>query len=92
MYRPQITNINTALTIFYKYAEIGNKEMNDLFGSRSSATISRLKKSVRAEMFKRNMPIYTANKINTKIAFSVWGIDVLDLEERQRKIIELSLN
>ena len=91
MNRPQITNINTALTIFYNYPEIGNKEINSLFGARSSTTISRLKKSVKAEMVKNDVPVYCANKVNTKIAFSVWGIDIQDLEERRKKISELSL-
>ena len=91
MNRPRIININIALSIYYNYSEIGNKEINILFGTRSSATISRLKRTVKAEMLKNNMPTFCANKINTKIAFEVWGIDIIDLEERQRKIKELSL-
>jgi len=89
--RPQITNINTALAIFYNYSEIGNKEINRLFGARSSATISRLKKAVKAEMVKNDMPSFCTYKVNTAIAFQVWGIDIADLEERRKKIKELSL-
>jgi hypothetical protein len=42
---PTITSIDNALKIYYNNAEIGNKEIIELFGRRSSATIARLKKS-----------------------------------------------
>jgi len=44
MYIPSITSIENALKIYYENAEIGNKEIKELFGVRSSTTISRLKK------------------------------------------------
>jgi len=34
---------------------------------------------------------YGANKVNTVIAFKVWGIDVNDLEKRIKKMKELNL-
>lgn len=91
MYIPSITSIETALKVFYENAEIGNKEIKDLFGNRSSATISRLKKLVKVEMIKRDMPTFNAYKINTVIAYDVWGIDINDLEKCMKKIKELSL-
>ena len=91
MYIPSITNIETALKVFYENAEIGNKEIKHLFGNRSSATIIRLKKIVKIEMIKREIPTFNANKINTAVAYDVWGIDVTDLENRMKKIKELSL-
>ena len=91
MYIPSITSIENALKVYYENAEIGNKEIEVLFGSRSSATISRLKKCVKAEMIKRDMPTFNTYKINTTIAYDVWGIDIHDLENRMKKIKELSL-
>ena len=91
MYIPSITNIENALKVFYEHGEIGNKEIECLFGNRSSTTISRLKRLVRAEMVKRGVPTFNANKVNTVIAYDVWGIDVLDLENRMKKIKELAL-
>jgi len=91
IYIPSIKNIETALKVYYENAEIGNKEINCLFGNRSSATISKLKKIVKAEMIKRNMPTFNAYKINTAIAYDVWGIDINDLEKRMKKIKELSI-
>jgi len=91
MYIPTITSIENALKIYYENAEIGNKEIKYLFGVCSSATISKLKKSVKAEMIKRDVPTFNPYKINTVIAFGMWGIDIDDLEKRRIKIKELSL-
>jgi hypothetical protein len=88
---PKITSINTALRIYYNHPEIGNKEITALFGRRSSATIVRLKKIVKAQMDALGMPSYGANKVNTVIAFQVWGLDVADLERRKKKLKDLDL-
>ena len=91
MYIPTITNIETALKVFYENAEIGNKEIKDLFGNRSTATILRLKNLVKIEMIKRRTPSFNGLKVNTVVAYDVWGIDICDLEIRMKKIQELSL-
>jgi hypothetical protein len=88
---PTITSIETALLIYYKHSEIGNKEITVLFGRRSSATISKLKRIVKDEMNKKGVPSYGANKVNTITAFSVWGLDVSDMEKRSKKLKELNL-
>ena len=43
-------------------------------------------------MIKRNIPTFSAFKINTVVAFDVWAVDVDDLEQRRKKIKDLSLN
>jgi len=91
MYIPPITSIDNALKIYYANAEIGNKEIRYLFGNRSSGTISRLKKIAKDEMNKRDIFSYGSNKVNTVVAFDIWGIDVKDLEKRMKKIKELNL-
>jgi hypothetical protein len=88
---PQITDINTALKIYYTHSELGNKEITALFGRRSSATVSRLKRIAKDEMNKKDVLSYGANKVNTSVAFEVWGIDISDLEKRMKKIKELAL-
>ena len=88
---PPITNIDNALKIYYMFSELGNKEIIALFGRRSSATVSRLKRIVKDEMNNRNILTYGANKVNTSVAFDVWGLDVKDLENRMKKIKELNL-
>lgn len=91
MNTPQITNIDTALAIYYKYPEICNKHISALLGNHSSATINRLKQLVKAEMIARGVHSYNAYSVNTKIAFEVWGIDVDDLEKRRAKLNKLGL-
>ena len=88
---PQITSIDNALRIYYSHPEIGNKEIVSLFGRLSSATTSKLKKLVKDEMINRSTLSYNMYKINTGIAFDVWGIDVADLEKRRRKLKALEL-
>ena len=88
---PQIANIETALEIYYKKSEIGNREISILFGRLSSATICRLKKAVKAEMLKRNICSYSAYKVSTVVAFEVFHINVTDLEKRRDKLKELNL-
>ena len=88
---PSITSIENALKVYYNNSELGNKEVTALFGRRSTATVSRLKKIVKDEMAKKSILSYGANKVNTDIAFITWGIDVKDLEKRMKKIKELNL-
>lgn len=88
---PQITGIDEALRIFYTHSEIGNKEISLLFGKLSSATLARLKKAVKAEMASRDKFSYGMYKINTSVAYDVWGIDVSDLEKRRKKLKDLNL-
>ena len=88
---PKITSIENALKIYYNHSELGNKEIVELFGNRSTATIAKLKNAVKSEMLRKNICSYGMYKINTKIAFSVWGIDVNDLEKRLKKIKDLAL-
>jgi len=89
---PPITSIDTALRIYYAHSEIGNKEIAALFGKRSPTTICRLKHIVKDEMSSRNILSYGTNKVNTAVAFDVWGIDVKDLEKRMKKMQELGLS
>ena len=88
---PSITSIDDALRIYYTHSELGNKEIASLFGRRSSATVARLKRIAKDEMCRREIPSYGANRVNTKIAFEVWGIEVGDLEKRMKKMKELNL-
>jgi hypothetical protein len=88
---PPITSIDAALMIYYTHSEIGNKEITALLGRLSSATVARLKTAVKVEMDKKNILTYGLYKVNTAVAFEVWGINVADLEERRKKLKELSL-
>lgn len=47
--------------------------------------------TVKAEMSKRNIMSYGMNRINTRTAYSAWGLDISDLERRMKKLKELNL-
>ena len=88
---PSVKSIPNALKIYYAHSEIGNKQIKDLFGSPSSATVAKLKRAVKNEMAKREIMSYGHNKVNTCVAYEVWGIDVIDLERRMKKLKNLDL-
>ena len=52
---PQIIDIDTAISIYYRYPEIGTKEITQLFRKRSKSTVNKLKKLARKNMIKNNI-------------------------------------
>ena len=88
---PPIISIDMALHIYYLHSEIGNKEIRALFGRISGATVSKLKKAVKSEMCNRNIYSHGMYKVNTTIAYEIWGIDIVDLEKRRKKLKALEL-
>ena len=88
---PQIISIDNALKIYYSHSELGNKEIISLFGKLSSATTAKLKKLAKEEMIKQEKFSYGMYKVNTTVAYNVWGIDVADLERRKKKLKALDL-
>jgi len=91
IYIPTITSIENALKVYYSNSEIGNKEIRFLFGNCSSATIAKLKRQVKLAMNKNGINNYCANKVNTEIAFEVWGIHINSLKKRFKELSALNL-
>ena len=87
----KIADIDTALYIYYRYPEIGNKEIKELFGL-GSATLTKYKKAVQEEQIKQNVKTSQLYTINTEMAYEVWGIDVAELEKRRDKLKKLGLS
>ena len=88
----RITDIDTALYINYRYPEIGNKEIKELFGGLGSAALTKYKKAVQGEQIKQNVKTSQLYTINTEVAYEVWGIDVAELEKRRDKLKKLGLS
>ena len=88
---PAMTSVTNAIRIYYEYPELGNKEITELFGKHSSATVAKLKNAVKEEMIKQEVLSHGMNKINTEIAYQVWQIDVDDLERRVKKLRSLKM-
>ena len=82
-------DITTAIRIFYSYTEIGNKQIEELFGKVSSRTQSLLKQKARAVMVERGKETANPFNVNTICAYDSWGLDVPDMEKRLTKLKKL---
>lgn len=91
MKRPEVMNTEAAIRHYYGTGYIGNREMLEIFGNRGAATISRLKKAAREEEVKQQIPEVVPNKVNVRVAYQVWGIDVEMLIENRKQLQALGL-
>jgi len=64
---------------------------NQAYRKSESATTAKLKKLAKDEMISRDILSYGMHKVNTTVAYDVWGIDINDLEERRKKLKALEL-
>lgn len=87
---PPITSLKTAIELYYSRTELGNADIEELFGKHSTATVSRLKRKARHKMVELNIPSWNGNRVNTEAAFESWGLNITDLERRYKKLQELS--
>lgn len=87
---PPITSLKTAIELYYSRTELGNADIEELFGKHSTATVSRLKRKARQKMAELNIPSWNGNRVNTEAAFESWGLNITDLERRYKKLQELS--
>ena len=88
---PQVQNIENAILIYYKNIELRSKDIRELFHV-SSANAVRLKKIARNYILENSIPIWNANMVNTKAAYTAWGLDIKELEYRYKKLKELQPN
>lgn len=87
---PPVTSLETAIRIYYENIEISNKDIIELFGKMGSQKICLMKSMVKTEMIKRNTPIWDARRVNTKVAYSTWGLNIDDLEKRYNRLKKLN--
>ena len=85
-----INDFKTCLRIYYTYPELGSAEIKELFGV-SDGTAIAMKKLVRKRQAEENVMVLDKHCVNTELAFKVWGIDIEDIERRQRKLEKLGL-
>ena len=86
---PLVQNLDNAILIYYANSELTNSDICSLFGKKSSATVARLKDLARVIMSEKGIEVLNNSRVNTKAAFEAWGLDIADMEERQKKIIQL---
>ena len=88
---PQITSLETAITLYYTKTELANRDIVLLFGKHSSSTMTKLKDVVRKKMAERKTPVWNAQNVNTKVAYETWGIDIEDLKRRRQELKDLGM-
>lgn len=86
-----ITNIDTALRIYYEKDELDNKDIKELFNGLSDSKAVAMKKEVLKEMAERKIPQFRKHTVNTDVAYELWGIDIERLEKGRAKLIKLGL-
>ena len=89
---PQLTDIETAIKIFYERHELSNKDIKNLFGSISSATVCKLKNRAREQMEEDKVPCWNANLVNTEAAYKAWGLEIDRLERSYAKLKKLGMS
>ena len=87
---PSITSVENAIRIYYEHIELYNKDIVELFGKLSSATIVKLKSEAYNVMVRESIPSWNATAVNTRAAYLAWGLDINDLESRYEKLKQLS--
>ena len=83
--RKPIKNIKAALCSYYEKEAIGNKDIVEIFGNMSSATIAEMKRAVRKAELEKGLPIFQSRYVHTETAFEVWQINIKSLEAKYRK-------
>lgn len=80
-----LPNIKTAIEIYDRYTEIGNKEISMLFGTSKDKTL-KLKKAVKEKMAKTKTITFMPRNVDTVTAYKVWGIDIEDYRKRYTRL------
>lgn len=87
---PKLKSIKRAIEIFWLNLELRSKEIKELFGC-SNNTAKRLKNIAMEYITENGVVIWDKGRVNTKAAFIAWGLDIKDLERRQKKLEELGV-
>ena len=85
-------SVETAVRLYYEKPELGTAEIKELFGEeRSPSYIAMKKRQARLIMSEREALTSEPHMVNTECAYAAWGIDVVDLEQRYKKLKRLEL-
>ena len=85
---PQISSIKNAIDVYWSKPDFNTSDIAKIFGCCPN-TARRLKGIVRDYMVEKGIQFYTEGCVNGKEAFEAWGLDIKDLEYRQKKLEQL---
>lgn len=88
---PEISSLETAIRIYWEKIELSNKDIGELFGKVGKSKIKQLKDTAREKMAENKIPSFSAARVNTKVAYAAWGLDIEDLEKRYNKLKKLAI-
>lgn len=83
---PNIPNLERAIEIYYENHLLDKQLIKELFGC-SDGTAYKLKLLVKQK--NPEMPVWDNQTVDTKKAFSTWGLNVEDLELRVKRLYKL---
>ena len=91
---PQIGDQRYAIELYYSHTELSTGDIRDLFKSASGERISgaralKLKAMAREKQVEDGVVIYDPQRVNTEIAYKVWGIDIAKLERAYKKLCDI---
>lgn len=91
---PQVSDHRYAIELFYSRTELSTGDIRELFKSASDVRISgeralKLKEMAREKQIEDGVPIYDAQRVNTEVAYKVWGIDIHKLEKAYKKLCDI---
>ncbi len=87
---PNINSLEIVIKKYYEKVELANSDVREIFDVRSSATVAKLKKIVQEKMIEQGVACWNTQRVNTAVAYQVWGLDISDLERRYKKLKEFS--
>lgn len=77
-----------ALRIYLEHTEIDTCDIREIFNCASS-TATRFKKVARKLMAERGIRTWDPSKVDTATAYEAWGIDIIEVEKRLKKLNSL---
>ncbi len=91
---PRLADFDTVLKIYYENIEIGQRTIRELFRPDrgkviSNATARKLFLEAEKKEIEQGVPKWSSHRVNTRVAFEAWGIDITEIERRKKKIDRL---
>ena len=89
---PEISSLETAIRLYWEKIELSNSDIKALFPTISSKTIVKLKNQAKEKMNESETLSWNVLRVNTKMAYAAWGLNIDDLEQRYKKLQKLGLH
>lgn len=89
---PMIASVETAVTAYYAKPQLGNAEINEIFGGLSKGKVCQLKVLAREKMEELGIPLMNNRTVDADAAYQAWGLNIGDLERRYAKIKKMEEN